>query len=562
MDKRIGKRLFTALLFLFSTSLWAASVDMYIVDMDGKPVTALYAGTQYMLEITVDGVVEVKNITIEGLQEWYHEFHGASRVTIMSKTSSHYTYIIRADREGKYRVGPARILTTQGASLYSKQLDVSVIKEKQPEVMMQLYTEATNLVVGEPFTVHARLLSTVPVDIVGVHQDPLDKTLITISGWEQAGSGSTVVQGITYEYREWVAQCTSHVPGTIYIPAITTTCMLTKQQKHPTMFGILLQHLSKSVKKQIRSAPLSLTIDPLPAYPYPIDGIGQFTECTLQLAQKEACVGEGVVLTLSLAARHDITQQKEPQLTLPAGLKYYASTACADKKASGIFYKTYEYIVQAERPGLYTIAPQTFHFFNTNTRTFQTLSTAPQQLTITGQQKYTEGQKNTFATSNSAPTRAPLYEGMWYEYHPRSIAWLYFWFMFFVPLVLGVGYHGWTWAVQQYGPHTPRGRYANAYKRARSRLLALKKSGNIAQLHAIFFDFFADRWGKEPAAVTSEQIAQAIAQAGFSGEQQEQWKRFWLLVEQHTFHAHFAGVAPEELCNRALLWLDQLEKKI
>ena len=105
--------------------------------------------------------------------------------------------------------------------------------------------------------------------------------------------------------------------------------------------------------------------------------IGHFHAVHLEIDQTHCKAGQAITLRLHLAGQGNVQAQSHPQLTLPDGLKWYAS-GC--KQESDGF--SFEYVVQALKEGIFILQPQKCLFFDPEAKQYRTLSSATVRLHV------------------------------------------------------------------------------------------------------------------------------------------------------------------------------------
>lgn len=570
MVKKIGK-LFL-LTFFFSNVFLCAHSDVLkinITDMHGQSVQELTRGVSYMLEIKAEGNYDLHKITIPGLNAFNHEFRGATRFNMMSKVSTQHSYVIRADTIGRYELGPAQLVSERGVVIHSNTLLLSVVQEKQSDVIVELLTNVDRAVVGEEILLRIRLNTRVPTELLSIEQPKLDPSIGSLSELKQADRGTVTIDNVMYEYAEWHAQLTVNKVGKLIIPAFNALCkLLNKQERPQDVFSAMLQRFGGGQKPQhYFSNDISISIDPLPYHRGTVNAVGVFSNYSATLNQQNAQVGEGIVLTLILEGKSDLNGISAPVLTIQDGLKYYESKMI-DQNGPNHYKKSFEYIIQGMKPGSYEIPEQHFTFFNTETRTFETLKTNPLSITIIpnqaiknkGMDKEDDIVIQGFDENDIFPLQVT---GPWLFKKERSLSWLLFLFFSLLPL-LYFCYHFIGMYVYEYKIiHALYLRKKYAFKQARKRLKNSKKMFvSSSHLYDIFLNLFASRLQVPLSELNADVIEKALINSGFSIDTVNQWHRFFYMLEEAAFMQANQNNQDEQLIKRAEIWLKQLEEKL
>ena len=145
-----------------------------------------------------------------------------------------------------------------------------------------------------------------------------------------------------------------------------------------------------SSKPQIvKTEPIEITIKPLPEQGKTeqfAGAVGQDFKISTQVDKAELHVGETLVLTTKIAGIGNMRAiDTLPPLDLGPSFRIYDSTASSSTKiTSGLVggVKEFKTIIVPRTSGNFTIPASVFQYFNTKTETYQTIQSAPINLTI------------------------------------------------------------------------------------------------------------------------------------------------------------------------------------
>jgi hypothetical protein len=167
---------------------------------------------------------------------------------------------------------------------------------------------------------------------------------------------------------------------------------------------------TQPVQKHTHSNGLTLVVTPVPHYQEPLDGVGTFSQFTAEISKHESSVGEPVTLSFTLKGHGNLEQIALPKPQLPDDFRCYESKTMVDENLETDYHggtKTVEFIVQAMKPGTWTIPAQTFTFYDTAQKIVKKIATNPLSLVIKqGAQQLPH--VSTIATTQEEHTTHPI----------------------------------------------------------------------------------------------------------------------------------------------------------
>ncbi|MBI2775105.1 BatD family protein [Candidatus Dependentiae bacterium] len=572
MGKRIGK-LFAIYLIAFPVYAGETTLSLAITDHNGRPMQQAQVGIPFFVEAVIGGQeINVGTPSIEGLKSFHIQDQGmvsTMRTTVNGVTTNKKThrYLVRADKEGRFAIGPAHV-KTQAGTLTSGTVYVTVgaqqVTTNTDEAIVRLLIDKTKAVVGEKIGFMIRFYYQNGVSLTGI-SDPQLKD-ISLQG---PYTGVELVNGVRMNYLEWRADFYPSAAGKITVAPVRATYRMQRMNRSAG-FDIFSLFDNAFDQKYIYSNGLAIDVDSLPQTNEAVSAVGIFDRIELTLDKNEAGEGDGIVLRLTVHGSGNTEKTLAPKLVLPPGLTSYDSQASLRDLGSGKTAMIFEYIVQGIKPGSYTIPEQKFNYFNTQDRSYKTLKTSTAQLTITPGTGFAEDQKqmppeNEPATSaGSAPQlneQIPLLQhGALHSHSHWQLAWPFFWaciFGFFCAFVL-----------RYLQPFITQWRLSRATKKeyafthARSRLAKLKKVGGTKRaLYDLFMQLFAQRAQYPVNEMTEDLISEQLKQAGCPNQMVDQWEIFFKKCAAFAFFAGDAARDNEQtLYQEAEQWLSRLQE--
>jgi hypothetical protein len=325
-----------------------------------------------------------------------------------------------------------------------------------------------------------------------------------------------MVNGKRYISIEQKMELYAYQNGSHVIPAITAQCKVPvkRNKKHPQFdfddfFGRRFELY------QVYSAPQTVDIKALPPSAKDVAIVGEFNSFSAHLDHKKAKVGEGSVLRLVVEGSGNAKKVSFPKLIVPSELNAYESKFDLEEY-NGSWRKTFEYVVQGNTKGSYTIPAQQFTYFDLKKRDYSTLSTRPLSITITEGEILEKSSTRTKKKSPEERVAAP--KGVKEESNKITllnesatifdtipmIPMKYFYQLRFLLIMLALGIP----KLMSWYRGSPQKR---ASRKARSLLSQYKKDGDVTKLYQLLFNLFAEHIGS--SAVVNEQGVVTYLQA-------------------------------------------------
>ncbi len=156
--------------------------------------------------------------------------------------------------------------------------------------------------------------------------------------------------------------------------------------------------LSRELRRENRSEPSTLRVEPLPPAPdgTPFGGAaGEGLAVSLDASSTELRSGDATVVRIQIGGRGNVSLWPEPDVRWPVGLRAYrqdvsVEIAIEDERIGGS--KTYEYLVVADSAGRHLLPAVTYRYFDPVARRYRDATT----------------QSVTFASAGEANLRSPL----------------------------------------------------------------------------------------------------------------------------------------------------------
>ena len=360
----------------------------------------VHAGEPFQVQLTViDGGDLDGKVTVPGLDKLKILGQSTSQEisTQGGKTTSekNFLYDVSAHSEGNLTLGPA-VAQAGKQKVRSNKLSINARparpqnqRAKQgfgTDVFCELSLARNDAVIGEPVLLTLSFYFDGPIGNVAFDMPEFSAFLV-----KQLQEHSTP-QTATHDGRQWqrVQQRALLFPitaGAKEIPPVRVVYDVPMAQRgmydnpFAAMFGRRYQQMETT------SEPIALSVSSMPPHSKKVQSVGRFESVSLVLDETGAEVGEPITARLRITGACNFDGLRAPKLSLPQGVTSYDSQAKFAPlqqlgPAGGV--KEFTYLIQASQPGGIEIPVQEFTYFDTQTRSYKTLSTENIPVTITG----------------------------------------------------------------------------------------------------------------------------------------------------------------------------------
>lgn len=319
----------------------------------------------------------------------------------MEKSSNlSYTYIIQANKEGKFTI-PSASISYDGKTYKSNSLQVEVIKGSaksssgsnsgsdsneatnegenisSDDLYVKVNFNKSNPYVGEPVVATFKFYSKVSIYNIS------DATMPKYSGFyandlnDRNQQIQTKTENINGEkYITGIVQQVLLIPqksGDIVIDPASLEFVLIKQVR-PTHF---FDDGRRKYTKTVASKAVTLKVKPLPT-PKPGDFEGAVGVYKLDVKANKTTVkaNEAITITTTISGKGNLKLVNEPTLNFPPDFDVYDPKVSENltNTTSGISgSKTFEYLIIPRHEGTFKIPPITLSYFDLSTHSFKTL---------------------------------------------------------------------------------------------------------------------------------------------------------------------------------------------
>lgn len=390
MDKKIGKKIIAFLCML--TSLTFASVSWQISDMQQQRIDHAQIDIPFMLQVVVDGESCTQVSGLDSTQDADIQFLGPQSVSmnINGKVTQNtrYIYLVTAHTKKNMQFGPVSVTLANGVI---KKIDAFtiVVKDilppdysKKETYVLVVQSDRKKAYIGEKIKCFLRFCYQASFDSLSI-ETPIIKNIIMGHQQQSLQQAQTVLGGHEYPCKELYFEIYPQQLSTLVIPPFKATFIAGQQQKQQSQ---LFSFFGFQSAKTITSHPWAIEIMPLPKSPNGSDvkAIGTFSSMQAQLDQNKGKVGEGIIFKLTVEGNGNLEIVKAPTICLPEDIHYYEGNSFNARIDDDNSKKTFEWIVQVDKPGHYIIPAQHFMYFNPDKNAYVTISSKPLSLDIHG----------------------------------------------------------------------------------------------------------------------------------------------------------------------------------
>lgn len=346
-----------------------------------------------------------------------------------------FSFHLRALKEGTYTM-PSASITVDNKKITSEVCEVNVVASSSnsynnnrsssnvtvgaKDVFLEAVPNKKKVYQGEQILLTYRIFYTIPISQLSVSKAPSYSGFWTKDITDNDGSlqqSSIIRDGQQYN----VATIQEIVlfpqkSGKLTIDPLDITCLAQiRQQRDRTngygydpfddFFGDVMGSYYSNVKKDIKSQPITIEVEPLPTTNKPSSfkgAVGQYT-FTSKIDKSELKVNDALTLTLTVSGKGGIDLLELPKPVFPPDFEVYEPkiTTSVKDNALGIYgSKTAEYIIIPRTSGDFTLGNIEFSYFNPSLNRYETLKSDVYEIkvqkgdNVSGSGVYTPGQSD------------------------------------------------------------------------------------------------------------------------------------------------------------------------
>lgn len=369
----------------------AVSADLVVTASVEPPEVRLREAAT--LTVSVQGSQSSKRPAIADIPGLEIQYLGPStQVSIIDgriSASVSHRLMVSGKKPGRYEISPIRV-EAEGKIYDAGPVVVTVLPPgSSPRAASDDAAGALHLSLSTPRSevfLHEKLPLTVTLRIAGVRVDDLQYPEIPSEG-VATGKLSEPVQrreqgpaGLEHVI-EFRAMITPVKQGEITVGPATMRMRkaVPGRRRSPFAGGFFGDNLEPV---EIASAPLSLTVLPLPAQGRPADFSGAVGEFSLhsEVEPREVAAGDPVTVTTTIRGEGSLDGIAPPAIPERDGLRVYPVQTAAEGEDGS---RSFEQVVIPTRAGTVTIAGPRFDYFDPRAREYRTLESTPVAVRVT-----------------------------------------------------------------------------------------------------------------------------------------------------------------------------------
>lgn len=319
-----------------------------------------------------------------------------------------FSFHLRAIKEGVFTIPPASvtvdkkkitsepceinvIASASGSSVYNETNNNTKNNIGAKDVFLKATPNKKKVYQGEQILLTYNIYYTIPISQLSVSKSPSYSGFWTKDITENDGSlqqSSTIIDGQQYN----VATIKEMVlfpqkSGNLIIDPLDLTCVAQIRQQRNRSYGYdpfedffsdVMGSSYTNVRKDIKSQPITIEVEPLPTTNKPESfqgAVGQFT-FTSKIDKNELKVNDAFTLTLTVSGKGNIELLELPKPVFPPDFEVYdpkTSTTVKNNNMGIYGSKKAEYIIIPRVSGDFTLEDIEFSYFNPSLKKYETL---------------------------------------------------------------------------------------------------------------------------------------------------------------------------------------------
>lgn len=411
------KKIITLILLLSPFALMAQSLKV-------KAPSKVSVGENFRLTYTI-GSQDVRDFRIGTIPDAFEKITGpysssqSSFVMANGKTQSSssttYTFILCALKEGKFSIPPAHITvdgkkvssgsatitvadvapSTNGAPRMHDDNDNHGLKSKgthigSSDLFIKVSANKKKVYEQEPILLSYKVYTLVDLtslegkmpDLTGFHTQEINPN-------QQKTFHVERVNGKAYKCVTWSQYVMyPQITGTLEIPSITFKGNVIQQNNDVDPFEALFNGGSNymEVKKSIKAPGVTVQVEPLPKRPANFSGgVGSFN-ISAQIDKNEVKTNEPITVRVVVGGNGNMKLIKKPQLSFPKDFECYDpkitdKTQLTEHGIEGNMI--YDFIVVPRNSGNFNIQPAEFTYYDLNENKYKTIKSAALNIKVT-----------------------------------------------------------------------------------------------------------------------------------------------------------------------------------
>lgn len=387
----------TGKLILFITLFFNlfSQVNLKLLDLNGVILKQAGIGVPFVLKVEVEvGANDNIKPEIEGLDnpDINFKYEGtSSTITNIGgqvNVSRSFRYIVRIDKEGVYKFGPAKVyvqggyLESDAVNIKVGEIPISKYAKSAVEANLNISTDKKDIYLGEKVKFSLELKAASDLNIIGISEP--DFKDFRVSNFEGPSQETVFEKTQEFVIYKWSYTIYPKKSGSLIIPSINAALRIPEKK-----YSFFLSAFFNSKRENISSNSLVFNVKDIPGGTF--DSVGKYSKFNINVDKNILDQGGAALLKLSVEGNGNLEDLDLDIKNLPDELRIY-------KSQSKIFDNTkeFEFVLQGISFGEYTIPSQVFKYFNPEKEDFETLKTKSLKIkinslvTVNKQEKYSK----------------------------------------------------------------------------------------------------------------------------------------------------------------------------
>jgi hypothetical protein len=586
----------------------AMSVNAQVTFRASAPANVV-KGEQFRLTYTLNK--EGKDLRLPSDMNGFEILFGPSvsqsysQRTVNGKTTSEssvsYTYILVAQKEGTFTIGPATI-NVDGSTYRSNAVQIKVISPdqipksqaqqeagksgsssptiKSTDAFIRAIVSKNTMYEQEGFTVTFRLYTTLNVVDFGKIEFP------EFEGFMVEEIELPMNQQLKIEQYNGKSYYTADLRKTLLFPQrsgkitipsgrIEMVFSVPSGKRISTFFGS--QEVTVDVKKTLVTNPVSVSVTPLPPdKPESFTGaVGSFTFRS-KISSQEVKANEPVTLTLEISGTGNLKLIQNPHVEFPSNFEVYDPTVKNELEitTNGLTgTRKIEYLAIPRYEGSYVIPQVAFSYFDLKSRSYKTLE-SPQYAIRVAKGDPVSATSNSYVNQQEVKVEDDIrfLKTEKPSFHSRSdyfVGSLAYWLWYIVPFVLFIAFYvvNRKQAKQNANIAFVRNKRANktAIKRlkvAESYLKQHKQEEFYSEVLRALWGYFSDKLSIPLANLSKDNIEKELADYDIDKNLIDTFMRILNTCEFARYAPVKSDMAMDNLYNETLEVIGEMENQL
>lgn len=399
MVRKTGKNVWAFCFFAVMAVISDASLRINISDIQGNPCKKVEVGVPFVLTVVAENIDTDQQV--EGLDTWENFSiipQGVSqKITSINGTTTKqflFNYLVSPEQKGTYRVNPLTITSRQGDVISSDRLTIEVgdVVQLTPQsgqekpYILQTVIDPKVVYQGQKVTLLLQFCSKDTFDQLQIGQS--DMPFIHRGYVSPRSIRKTItIDGQQYQCDQWEMELYPEKTGRVQIPSFQASFIPAVRHQHGFGGFMNFGFLGMNMAMTLQSNPRSLEVMELPINKQYSDvkAIGVFDYISFEMSDLKGTVGQGLVAKMIIKGDGNLEVVPALQLEMPEGLHYYEGSSSLQRFDDGKSQKTFEWIVQSDRPGSFVIPCQKFMYFNPIHKEYASIQSKSISLEIAGE---------------------------------------------------------------------------------------------------------------------------------------------------------------------------------